>query len=95
MASNSPAETKHLNYKNTPHIDSKWEICVQNIVNTRVTNTGTTPSYTWHVGPLHWTRVTRVTTNQDDHSDEDDQSDLGDEDYQGDQCDQGDEGDRG
>ena len=39
----------------------------------------TRPSCAWHVGPLHWTKMTRVTTNQRDLGDEVDQSD---EDYQ-------------
>ena len=39
----------------------------------------TRPSCAWHVGPLHWTKMTRVTTNQRDLGDEVDQ---GDEDYQ-------------
>ena len=41
------------------------------------------PSCAWHVEPLHWTRVTRMTTDQGDLGDEVDQSGQGDEDYQG------------
>ena len=47
-------------------------------------------SCTWHVGPLHWTRVT---PDQGNHSNEDEHSDQGDPGNQGDADDQGDQGD--
>ena len=43
----------------------------------------TRPSCAWHVGPVHWTKMARVTTGQGYLGDEVDQSGQGDEDYQG------------